>query len=70
MDSEEVKQTKGENKNVVKKIRYKEFVDVLFNKKMIRHNMNIKEFTVNCIELELMMFLKFHCLLLMIKDIY
>ena len=70
MDSEEVKQTKGVNKNVVKKIRYKEFADVLFNKKMIRHNMNIKEFTVNYIELELMMFVKFHCLLLMIKDIY
>ena len=34
---------------------------------MIRHNMN--EFKVNGIELELMMFVRFHCLVLMIKDI-
>ena len=38
-DDEEVKKAKGVNKNVVKKIRHKEFVDVPFNKKMIRHNM-------------------------------
>ena len=35
VDSEEVKKAKGVDKNVVKKIRHKEFV--LFNKKMIRH---------------------------------
>ena len=39
VDSEEVKKTKGVNKNVVKKLRHKEFVDVLFNKKVIRHKM-------------------------------
>ena len=39
LDSEEVKKVKGVNKNVVKKIRHKEFVDVLFNKKLIRHKM-------------------------------
>ena len=33
VDSEEVKKAKGVNKDVVKKIRHKEFVDVLFNKK-------------------------------------
>ena len=38
VDSEEVKKAKGINKNVVKK-RHKEFADVLFNKKMTRHNM-------------------------------
>ena len=27
----------GVNKSVVKKIRHKEFVDVLFNKKLMRH---------------------------------
>ena len=37
VDSEEVKKAKGVNKNVVKEIKHKEFVDVLFNKKMIRH---------------------------------
>ena len=39
VDNEEVKNAKGVNKNVVKKIRHKEFADVLFNKKMIRHKM-------------------------------
>ena len=39
VDSEEVKKAKGVNKNVVKKMRHKEFADVLFNGKMIRHNM-------------------------------
>ena len=28
----------------------------------------MKKFKVNCIELELTMFVKFHCLVLMIKD--
>ena len=35
VDDEEVTEAKGVNK----KIRHKEFVDVLFNKKVIRHNM-------------------------------
>ena len=35
VDYKEVTKTKGVNK----KIRHKEFVDVLFNKKLIRHNM-------------------------------
>ena len=39
VDDEEVKKAKGVYKNVVKKIRHEEFVDVLFNKGMIRHNM-------------------------------
>ena len=39
VDSEEVKKSKEVNKNVVRKIRHKEFVDVLFNKKMIRDKM-------------------------------
>ena len=34
-----IKKAKGVNKSVVKKIRHKEFVDVLFNKKIIRHKM-------------------------------
>ena len=39
VDNEEAKKAKGVNKNIVKKIRDKECVDVLFNKKVIRHNM-------------------------------
>ena len=36
-NDQEVKKAKGVNKNVVKKIRHKEFADALFNKRMIRH---------------------------------
>ena len=39
VDGEEVKKAKGVNKNVIKNTRHKEFVDVLFNKKMMRHEM-------------------------------
>ena len=39
LDNEEVKKTKGVNKNVVKNIEHKKFVNVLFNKKVIGHNM-------------------------------
>ena len=61
VDVEKVKKAKGGNK----KLKHKEFIDDLFNKKVIRHHMK-----KNCIELELMMFVRFHCLVLMIKDIY
>ena len=33
LDNEEIKKAKGVNKNVVKNIRHREYVDVLFNKK-------------------------------------
>ena len=36
---EEIKKAKGVNKNVVKNIRYKEYIDALFKKKMIRDKM-------------------------------
>ena len=36
---EEIKKAKGVNKNVVKNIRHKEYVDVLFNQNFIRHKM-------------------------------
>ena len=39
VDSEEVKKGKELNKNVAENLRHKELVDVLFNKKMIRHIM-------------------------------
>ena len=38
VEEEEVKKAKGVNKNVVKNTRHKEFV-VLFNKKVMKHNM-------------------------------
>ena len=39
VDDEEVKKAKGVNKSVVKNIDHKKPVDVLCNKRMIRHNM-------------------------------
>ena len=39
VDNEENKKTTCVNKNVVKNIRHKEYVDVLFNKKIIRDKM-------------------------------
>ena len=41
VDSEEVKKAKGVNKSVVKRIKHTKYIDVLFNKKMIRHKMKI-----------------------------
>ena len=40
VDNEENKKAKGANKNVVKYITHKEYMDVgLFNKKIMRHKM-------------------------------
>ena len=39
VDGEEVKKVKKVNKNVVKSIRHKTFVDALFNKKIMKYNM-------------------------------
>ena len=39
VDGEDIKKAKGVDKNVVKNTRHKEFVDVLFNEKLIRHRM-------------------------------
>ena len=38
-NNEENKKARGVNKNVVKSIRHKEYVDVMFNKNLIRHKM-------------------------------
>ena len=62
IDDEEVTKAKGVNK----KINHKEFVGVLF-KKVIRNNMKRIQ---SKLELEFVMFVRFHCLLLMIKDMY
>ena len=68
VDNKEIKKAKGVNKNVVKNRKHKEIGDVLLNKKMMRHKM--KRIQKNYIELELMMFVKFFCPILMIKDTY
>ena len=39
IDNEEMKKAEGVNKIVVKNQRHKEFVDVLFNKKMMKNKM-------------------------------
>ena len=39
VDGGEIKKAKGVNKYVVKNIMHKEYIDVLFNKKMIRYRM-------------------------------
>ena len=39
VDNEENKKAKGVKRNVVKNIRHKEYIDVLFNKEMMRHKM-------------------------------
>ena len=53
-DDKEVNKVKGINK----KIKHKEYHDVLFNKKVVRHNM--KEYKANFMKLVRMMFLKYH----------
>ena len=68
VDNEEIKKAKPANKDVVKNKRHKEYIDVLFNKILIRYKK--KRIQVNSIELELMMLVKFICLVLMIKGIF
>ena len=62
MGSEEIKKIKGLSKNVVKNIGHKEYLGVLFNKylKRIQSKLHRKEFKVNCIELELIMFFRLY----------
>ena len=65
VNSEEVKKAKGFNKNNVKNIRHKEFVDVLFNQKMKRHKM--KRIQSKLLKIGTYDVCKYF---LMIKDIY
>ena len=39
VNNEETKNAKRVNKNVVKDIRHREYIDILFNKQMIKHKM-------------------------------
>ena len=63
VDNEEVTKAKGVNK----KIRHKEFVSVLFNRRVMRHNMKKIQSRLHRIET---MFVRFHYHVLMIKDTY
>ena len=63
-DEEDVTKAKGVNK----KIRHKEFVDVLFNKKVIRHNM--KRIQGKLHRIGTYDVCKIYCLVLMVKDMY
>ena len=45
-NSEEIKKAKAVNKNVVKSTIHKEFVDVLFNKILVRHKMKTIQSTL------------------------
>ena len=67
VDNEEVRKAKGVSKSVVKKVRHKGYIDVLFNKKIIRHKMKRIQSKLHKID---MMFVRFHYLVLMIKDTY
>ena len=65
---EEIKKAKGVNKNVVKNIRHKEYVDVLFNQNFIRHKMKRIQSKVHRIGTYDVCKISLFCL--MIKDIF
>ena len=65
----ENKKAKGINQNVVKNTEHEKNILMLYLIKKY-WDRTWKEFKVNCKELELMMFLRFHYLVLMIKDIF
>ena len=68
VDDKENKTGTEVNKNVVKNRKHDEYVDVLLNKKVVRHNMKRIQSKLDIMKLT--MFLRFHCLVLMIKGIY
>ena len=59
VDGEEVKEAKNINKNVVERVRHKEYVNVLFGRGLVRHSIELK-----------VMFVKFLCSVLMISVIF
>ena len=68
VNDKEIKIAKLFNKNVVKNISDIKFVNVSFNKNFIRHEMKTVQSKLH--KLQLMMFIKFLYLVLMIKDIF
>ena len=53
MDSKEINKAKGVNKNILKNLKHKKYIDVLFNKKKLSYSIGT---------------LKFLCLALMINS--
>ena len=68
VDSEDVRKTKGFDKNVVRNIGHEEYINVLFNKKMMRHKM--KRIQSKLHRIGTYDSVKFLCFVLMIKDTY
>lgn len=68
-NNEGSKKAKGINKNIVKKkINHKEYINILFEKKQIRHEM--KRVQDNCHPIRRTTLTEFHYHALMIRDIY
>ena len=68
VNSEDVRKAKGFNKNVVRNIGHEEYINVLFNKKMMRHKM--KRIQSKLHRTGTYDSVKFLCFVLMIKDTY
>ena len=58
VDDKEIKRLKAINKNLVKRIRHKENVDVLFGRGLTRHNMKRIQQGCNMYRNETWMFVK------------
>ena len=67
VDSGGIKKPKEVNKNVVDGIKHKEYVDVVFGRGLMRHNMNRIQ---SKLQLGLMMLAKFLCSVFMISVIF
>ena len=66
VDGKENKTGKGVNKNVFKNIKLEEYIDVLFNEKVVRYN--IKRIQSKLHRIGTYNVCKIHCLVLMTKD--
>ena len=66
--NEETNKAKGINKNAVRNIRHKEYIDVLFNKNVIRHKM--KRIHSKLDKIGTLKIVKFLYLVLIIKGIF
>lgn len=61
VDNKGIEKADGVNKNVVRSMRYKEYVDVLLNRGLVSHK---------CYDVLVMMFTKFICRVLLISVIF
>ena len=68
VDDKEIKKAKSVNENIVDSIRHKEYVDVLFSRGLIRHNM--KRIQNKLHRTGTSVFVKFLCHVFMINAIF